>query len=126
MVIDVWFYIDPTSHVPVYKQICEKIKEMVISGKLEIGDFVPSVRRLARDLGVNVNTVARAYRELASEGVLKPVKGEGYIVNGVGEEFVREKLGELRRVLSNLKSMGVKEEEISEIVREVFKDDLEG
>ena len=121
-----WFYIDPTSHVPVYKQICEKIKEMVISGKLEIGDFVPSVRRLARDLGVNVNTVARAYRELVSEGVLKPVKGEGYIVNGVGEEFVREKLGELRRVLSNLKSMGVKEEEISEIVREVFKDDLEG
>ncbi len=126
MVIGVWFYIDPTSHVPVYKQICEKIKEMVISGKLEIGDFVPSVRRLARDLGVNVNTVARAYRELVSEGVLKPVKGEGYIVNGVGEEFVREKLGELRRVLSNLKSMGVKEEEISEIVREVFKDDLEG
>ena len=121
-----WFYIDPTSHVPVYKQICEKIKGMVISGKLEIGDFVPSVRKLSKDLGVNVNTVARAYRELVNEGVLQPIKGEGYVVKGIGEDFVDKKLRDLKKVLFELKAMRVNETEILEIVREVFKDDIRG
>ena len=126
MVINVWFYIDQNSHVPVYKQICEKIKGLIISKKLEIGDFVPSVRRLAKDLGVNVNTVARAYRELVNEDVLQPIKGEGYIVKGTGKNLVKEKLEELRKILSDLKSIGVNEREISELVREVFRDASEG
>ena len=124
--MDVWFYIDPNSHVPVYKQICEKIKEMVVSGNLEIGDFVPSVRKLAKDLGVNVNTVARAYRELVNEEVLQPIKGEGYIVKGIGEDFIREKLENLRRILLDLKNIGIGENEILKVIQEVFEDDSEG
>ncbi len=121
-----WFYIDQTSHVPVYKQICDRVKEMVISGKIKPGDFVPSIRKLAKDLGVNVNTVARAYRELVNEGVLQPVKGEGYTVREIGEDFVKEKLEDLQKILINLRTMGVKKNEVLRIIEEVFRDDLEG
>ncbi len=121
-----WFYIDQTSHVPVYKQICDRVKEMVISGKIKPGNFVPSIRKLAKDLGVNVNTVARAYRELVNEGVLQPVKGEGYTVREIGEDFVKEKLEDLQKILINLRTMGVKKNEVLRIIEEVFRDDLEG
>ncbi len=122
----VWFYIDQTSHVPVYKQICDRIKEMVISGKIKPGDFVPSVRKLAKDLGVNVNTVARAYRELVNEDVLQPIKGEGYTVKGIDEGFVKEKLEDLRKILTNLKTIGLKKDDALKILEEVFGDDSEG
>ena len=121
-----WFYVDQTSHVPVYKQICNRIKEMVISGRLKPGDFVPSIRKLAKDLGVNVNTVARAYRELVNENVIQPVKGEGYTVKEIDKSFVREKLEDLKRMLENLKAMGLRKNEILKVFEEVFKDDPQG
>ena len=58
-VFALWFPIDYNSHVPIYKQIEGKIKELIVKGQLREGQFVPSIRVLARDIGVNVNTVAR-------------------------------------------------------------------
>ncbi len=121
-----WFHIDMNSHVPVYKQICERIKAMIISGKLKEGDYVPSVRKLALDLGVNVNTVARAYRELVNEGVLQSIRGEGYIVKGIGRSFLERKLKDFKKNLQDLKTMGVSEGEIEKILKEVFHDDTNG
>ncbi len=120
-----WFKVDPNSPVPVYVQIKQKVKELIASGKFKEGDFLPSVRRLASDLGVNFNTVAKAYRDLTIEGVIKPLRGEGYVVVGIGRSFAREKLEDLRRILKVLRSIGVGREEIERVVGEVY-DDTEG
>ena len=121
-----WFYVDPNSHVPVYVQIVEKIKAMVSSGRLKRGDRVPSIRSLAKDLGVNFNTVAKAYRELVRDGVLRPIRGEGYEVIGCEGGFRKEKIEEFRKMVEDLKEAGFEFEELSEILREVYGDGSEG
>ena len=116
-----WFSIDPHSYKPVYRQIVEKVKSMVFMGKLREGEFIPSIRTLAKDLGVNVNTVARAYRELVAEGVIEPVKGEGYVVAKLNRDsFVKDKIEELLSVLKDLKDLGISKERILSLLEEVF------
>ncbi|MHC1587704.1 MAG: GntR family transcriptional regulator [Candidatus Syntropharchaeia archaeon] len=116
-----WFSIDFNSHVPVYKQIKEKIKSMIVTGKLKKGAFVPSIRSLAKDLGVNLNTVSRAYRELVLEGILKVVRGEGYVVEGLDtERFLGKKLEEFRKMVLTLKGDGIEYEKLEGILREVY------
>ncbi len=118
-----WFAIDFNSHVPVYKQIKENLKALIAAGKIKEGEFVPSIRRLAQDLEVNLNTVARAYRELVEEGVLKVVRGMGYVVVGVNEEgMTRENLAKLRELLLKLKQLNVERRVIEKICEEVFED----
>lgn len=70
-----FFALDPANGVAIYEQIVRQVKFAVASGALHAGDAVPSVRELARELVVNPNTVARAYRELQDDGVLHPVRG---------------------------------------------------
>ncbi|MCD6450508.1 MAG: GntR family transcriptional regulator [Thermotogaceae bacterium] len=116
-----WFYIDYSSHVPIYQQIKEKIKEMIAKGEIKEGDFVPSIRVLAKDIGVNVNTIARAYRELAMEGVLKVVRGEGYIVISVDKAtFINKYIETLRKILGKLKEYNVSKKDVIKVVEEVF------
>lgn len=116
-----WFSIDFNSHVPVYKQIKEKIKSMIVTEKLKKGTFVPSIRSLAKDLGVNLNTVSRAYRELVMEGILKVVRGEGYMVEELdSEKFIRRKLEEFKKMVSILKEDGIEYKKLESILKEVY------
>jgi len=69
--------IDPHNGLAIYDQIVRQVKFAVACGALRKGELVPSVRELARELAINPNTVARAYRELQGEGVLSPVRGTG-------------------------------------------------
>ena len=62
--------IDRAHDTPVYEQVADQIRRLVASGRLNPGTSLPSVRQLASDLGVNLNTVARAYRVLEGEGFL--------------------------------------------------------
>ena len=66
----IWVKVDFHSGEPVYKQIVQSLKGDIISGKLSNNEAIPSIRELARDLNINPNTVARAYRELESEGYI--------------------------------------------------------
>ncbi|WP_448535488.1 GntR family transcriptional regulator [Pseudothermotoga sp.] len=116
-----WFKIDFTSHVPVYKQIKEKLKLLILTGELKPGDFVPSIRTLADDLKVNVNTVARAYRELVMEGVLEPVRGEGYLVRHVnGEDFMRSSIENFVDTVERCKEVGVTFERLMLLLEQVY------
>lgn len=72
--------IDKQSGIPIYVQLSERIRLLVREGRLRPGDFMPTVRKLAVDLGVNANTVARVYRELQDEGVLRLERGIGTTV----------------------------------------------
>lgn len=69
--------IDLTSSVPVYRQIVDGLRILLVDGRLKPGDQLPAVRRLALDLGVHFNTVAEAYRTLAEEGWLEIVRRSG-------------------------------------------------
>lgn len=64
----------------IYRQISDQIRRLVATNKLAVGDAVPSVRQLAKDLVVNPNTVAKAYAELVRDGVLESQQGRGYFV----------------------------------------------
>lgn len=73
--------IEPSSSVPIYRQIIDQIKYQVATGALKEGDKVPSVRGLASKLAVNQNTVLKVYNELCRENVLKIERGDGTYVS---------------------------------------------
>ena len=75
--------------VPVYDQIARQVMFAVADGALATGDLIPSVRELAKELAVNPNTVARAYRELQSRGVVEAVPGTGLAVRAGAKRSCR-------------------------------------
>ena len=85
------------SGVPVYLQLIEQVKHAVETGALRVGDQLPTIRKVAGDLVINPNTVARAYRELEHEGILELRHGSG--------AFIRESAGRRARVLRNAHSL---------------------
>lgn len=74
------FRIDADDGLAIYDQIVRQVKYAVASGTLAPGEWIPSVRELARQLTVNPNTIQRAYQQLQSDGVLEPVRGRGLAV----------------------------------------------
>ncbi|MDE7105076.1 MAG: GntR family transcriptional regulator [Ruminococcus sp.] len=84
------FSIDLTSRIPIYEQIYTKIIELAISGTLSENDQLPSVRNLAKDTGVNPNTVAKAYQELERKGVIYSVPGRGSFIAAMDSSVFQE------------------------------------
>ena len=69
--------LDISNGIPIYEQIVRQVKFAIASGTLECGEMIPSVRELARDLTLNPNTVAKAYRQLQQDGIIEAVRGTG-------------------------------------------------
>ncbi len=88
--------VDPGSSEPLFQQIVNRVKQAVALGRLRPGDRLPSVRELARELVINPNTIARAFRELEGEGVTLSRRGSGTFV---AERKVVLKADERRRRL---------------------------
>lgn len=89
--------IDTESRQPIYEQLAEGLKAMIARGDLAEGVTLPPVRQLAADLGVNLNTVAVAYRQLQSEGLITVKHGSGAVVSsrttsGQSEQELRKPL----------------------------------
>jgi GntR family transcriptional regulator len=108
---------------PIYGQIADRVKFAVAAGVLRPGDLVPSVREVSRQLVVNPNTVARAYRELQGEGLIEPVRGTGLqVAEGATEicrkarcGFVRDRL---RAAIDEARRTGLDPGEIEAILRD--------
>ena len=97
--------INSSDGLAIYDQIVRQIKFAVAGGLLKTGDLVPSVRELARELAINPNTVARAYRELQTDRVLDAVRGTGLeVATGAAERCRSERVklirARLRQVLA--------------------------
>jgi len=86
------------SPTPLHDQLVGGIRALIAAGKLAAGDELPPVRQLAADLGVNLNTVARAYRELTDAGLLASARGRGTIVIATTERASGRPAEERRRV----------------------------
>ena len=78
------------SDVPIYKQISTQFREDIMNGVIKEGEYLPSIRGLARDLKISVITTMKAYEELAAEGLVSAVQGKGYIVNPQDREMIKE------------------------------------
>lgn len=122
-----FFTVDPTNGLAIYDQIARQLKFAVADEALKPGEMVPSVRELSRDLAVNPNTVARAFRELQSEGVLAGVRGTGLQVTGRAPKYCRrERLRLIRErlhlVLLEATRSGLPESEIRQLVAEELEE----
>jgi GntR family transcriptional regulator len=86
----VQIYVNAADGTPYYQQVANQVKFLVASGRLEADEKLPSVRKLAEQLMINPNTVARAYRELESEGVVQTRRGSGVFVAEGGSPLSRK------------------------------------
>jgi GntR family transcriptional regulator len=80
-----------SSPEPIYEQIARQVRAQIISGDLQEGALLPSIRALAHDLQISVITTKRAYEELEREGLIDTVGGKGTFVAAQNPEFLREK-----------------------------------
>ena len=70
---------------PIYEQVRDGLRQLLVAGAIQPGDKLPSVRQLAGELAINPNTIQRAYRELESEGYIYSVPGKGSFAGGSGD-----------------------------------------
>ncbi len=75
---------------PIYKQIAAQFREQILTGQLQGGDPLPSIRALAQDLRISVITTMKAYEELSAEGLVTATKGKGYFVNAQDAQLLAE------------------------------------
>lgn len=118
-------FLDYQDRRPIYEQIVEKFRLLILSGAMEPDSRMPSVRQLAMELSINPNTIQRAYMELEQQGLIYPVKGRGNFVTGSSEIRrigMEEILRELRETTEKCRTFGIKEEEIIYVIRECYKE----
>lgn len=85
---------------PIYQQIADQFRTDILAGKFKQGEYLPSIRGLARDLKISVITTMKAYEQLEEEGLVTAVQGKGFYVNAQDSEMLREQ--HMRKVESAL------------------------
>lgn len=88
------------SGIPIYQQIADSFRTDILAGKYKQGEFLPSIRGLAKDLKISVITTMKAYEQLAQEGLVTAAQGKGFYVNAQDSEMIKEQ--HLRKVESSL------------------------
>ncbi len=108
-----------------YIQIKNNFKRLILSGSLKENESIPSVRKMAAEFAINVNTVQRAYRELEQEGYIYSIPGKGNFVAKVNDDVLKKNLSEIREelfeVLKRAKILEVSEKDIDEMVKDFFQ-----
>lgn len=119
--------ISNSSKKPIYEQIASQIKDNIMSGVLEEGDTLPSMRFLAKELRISVITTKRAYEELERDGFIETVTGKGSFVAKKNLEFLKEEQfrraeGHLLKSVDIAKSSGISLEELTEILKTLYEE----
>ena len=119
--------LDFGDHRPLYEQIKDKLKHLIISGVLKENDKIPSVRELASSLAINPNTIQKAYKDLENEGYIYSMKAKGSFVSPQRETAKDKDTSHLWESLSQtvgeLKFLGIKKETILKMIEEEYKED---
>jgi GntR family transcriptional regulator len=123
----IFIRIEPSSSVPIYRQIIDQIRYQVAAGVLREGDKVPSVRELAAKLAVNQNTILKVYNELCRQNVLRIERGDGtYVSSGRQTIGAAEKEKAVSNVLREAAVLAVQLElpieQASELLRKEYDD----
>ncbi len=118
--------LDFGDHRPLYEQICEKIKELIISGVLLENDKIPSVREMAAILAINPNTIQKAYKELENEGYIYSQKARGNFVSPreTGDTTKTDELMEnIKPQLRELRFLGIGKNELKNLIDLIYKEE---
>jgi GntR family transcriptional regulator len=123
-----YIVVDETDRRPIYQQVVDEIKALIARGELREGAALPPVRQVAADLGVNLNTIATAYRELQREGLINVRHGSGAVVSSrtAQEKSDGELRKPLRAALTQLVLAGLPKTEIMAIVSDELRGLLKG
>ena len=114
--------ISNSSNVPIYEQIKEQIKSKIISNELKVGEMLPSIRSLAKDLRISVITTKNAYETLEREGYVETIPGKGTYVANKNVEIIRE---EQLKKIESLLDTAVSVAKISKITKEEMQNMLD-
>lgn len=120
--------IQNTSGKPIYEQITAQIKNQILSGALQAGDALPSMRLLAKELRISVITTKRAYADLEQDGFIETAPGKGSFVAQKNTEFIREENYRqiqdlLEQAIDLSKSCGLTLSELTELITLLYKGD---
>ena len=112
--------------VPIYQQIADSFRTDILAGKYAAGTYLPSIRRLAKELKISVITTMKAYEQLAAEGLVTAIQGKGYCVNAQDTQMLKEQ--HLRKVedallaaIQSARIAGLDEEELVETLRTLLR-----
>jgi len=111
---------------PIYEQIKDGLRKLIVTGGLEPDEKLPSVRALATELGINPNTIQRAYNDLEGEGYIYSIPGKGsFVCDRAGADRARRELLEekARELLRELRELGVSGKELQKLLEEGERDD---
>ena len=118
--------ISQTSGVPIYQQIADAFRADILAGKYKDGEYLPSIRELARDLKISVITTMKAYEQLQTEGLVTAVQGKGFYANAQDSELLKEQ--HLRKVEESLQNAifsadlaGITDKELTEMLEALLR-----
>ena len=121
------FSIDTRSRVPIYEQIVQNIISLISKDVLAADDQLPSVRSLARDIGINPNTVQKAYQELELRGLIYQAAGRGSFI-APGEHLTRavleQHLKAVEAPMRAAKKAGVSKEAVRQLTDDIYREEL--
>lgn len=122
--------ISNSSSTPIYEQIKIQIINQIMSGELNEGDIIPSIRSLALDIKISVMTVKKAYDELEEEGYIKSVQGKGTFVGPKNMELVREQANKdienyILKIIEISNKFNISKEEILDLFEYIYGSDSE-
>jgi GntR family transcriptional regulator len=124
------FALDLRSRVPIYEQLVEKTKELIINNVLKPDEQLPTVRDLAGELTINPNTIQKAYRELEHQGYIYSVPGRGNFVMPAPTENNSTRLQalakQLTRTVAEMRYLGMTVAEIATLIEKTFSHDKGG
>jgi GntR family transcriptional regulator len=120
--------VDPSSGVPVFRQVMDQVRFHIASGLLRAGDELPATRSLSAELGVNPMTISKAYNLLERDGVLERRPGRPLVVKALAaDELEREKLDHLRAALADgvraAKQLDISSDEATDVFRDLLEND---
>ena len=117
------FLINLQGKESIYEQIRSQIEKFILTGILKPDDRLPSVRTLAQELGINPNTVMKAYQELEKNGYIYTLNKKGVFVAGRPGGISESSRRDVLHMLKALKNEGFSKEELDELLNEVFKEE---
>ena len=121
------FLVNPKSKQPLYEQLVDQLRKQLFLGVIEAGQALPSVRQLATELGINPNTIQKAYRRMEAEGMIISVPGKGSFISDDLADMLKkqrdEQLEKTRQQIKTCREMGLDRETIERLTDEVYKEE---
>ena len=117
------FDIDLQSRTPIYEQLYKRVVELTVKKQLCPNDRLPSVRELAKELGVNPNTVSKAFQNLERDGIIYSLAGRGSFISDKNGDIIKQNAADnFKTAAKEAMTAGLSSDEMTKIVNKVFQD----